>query len=182
MSTSVFLSVNNAIHNSPTGTQPVADTRGAVCGFNPSPPPLRKKSSSYLGVSFWFGDILSEKQYPICLRLHQKAFGNQKFLQAGPFDPLFLQLNIYFFQIVTPPPPQWKARSASASGHLTLKQCWPKVTPIVCDADIDQHWFSISFFLDSFQISQIMCAAKTKGCEETRELVRKRDKLNVMGG
>ena len=39
----------------------------------------RKKSSPYLGVSLWFGDILSEKHCPICFRLHDKTFGNQKF-------------------------------------------------------------------------------------------------------
>ena len=46
-------------------------------GFNPSSP--GKKSSAYLGVSLWFVDILSEKQCLICLRLHDKTFGNQKF-------------------------------------------------------------------------------------------------------
>ena len=36
-------------------------------------------SSPYLGLSLWFGDIISEKQCPICLRLHEKAFENQNF-------------------------------------------------------------------------------------------------------
>ena len=51
----------------------VADPRRGE-GFKPR---LWKKSSPYLGVSLWFGDILSEKQCPICLRLHEKTFGNR---------------------------------------------------------------------------------------------------------
>ena len=55
---------------------------GGGWGFKP-PPPSEKKSSPYLGVSLGFGDILSEKQLIICLRLHEKAFGNQKFSRGG---------------------------------------------------------------------------------------------------
>ena len=48
-------------------------SKGGKEGLNP--PPLRKNSSPCLGVSLWFGDILSAKQCHICLRLHEKAFG-----------------------------------------------------------------------------------------------------------
>ena len=68
----------------------VADPRGGGWGgLNPQ----RKKSSSYLGVSLCFGDILSEKQCPICRRLHEKAFGNQKYI------PRPLTVKYIFFQI-----------------------------------------------------------------------------------
>ena len=82
--------------------QPVAYPRGCeVLGFNPPPPP-RKKSSPYLGVSLWFGDtcILSEKQCPICLRLHEKTFGNQKISRGSAPRPLYSK--IFFYQILNP--------------------------------------------------------------------------------
>ena len=65
---------------------------GAFGGLKPSP--LRKKSSPYLGVSLWFGDILSEKQCPIRLRLHEKAFG----------APRQLYSRLLFLSNLTPPP------------------------------------------------------------------------------
>ena len=47
--------------------------RGGVWEVYP-PPPQKKIITSFLRVSLWFGDILSEKQCPICLRLHEKTF------------------------------------------------------------------------------------------------------------
>ena len=69
-------------------------------GFNPSPP-SEKKSSPCLGISLWFGDILSEKQWPICLRLHEKAFGNQKFPRGRAHRPLYSN---FFLSNYNPPP------------------------------------------------------------------------------
>ena len=63
-----------------------------------------KKSSPYLGVSLWFGDILSEKQCPICLRLHEKAFGNQKISRGRAPRPLHSE--IFLLSNCTPPPHQ----------------------------------------------------------------------------
>ena len=57
--------------------------------------PLRKKSSPESGVSLWFGHILSEKQCPICLRLHDKTFGSQKFPRGRSPRPLYSKL--FFF-------------------------------------------------------------------------------------
>ena len=76
----------------------MAVQRGAgLRGLNPSP--SEKKSSPYLGVSLGFDDIVSEKQCPICLRLHEKALGNKK---IGPLDPF--TVNYFFCQILTPLP------------------------------------------------------------------------------
>ena len=52
----------------------------------------QEKSSLFLGVSLWFGDILSEKQCPICLRLHEKTFRNQKFPRGRAPRPLYIDM------------------------------------------------------------------------------------------
>ena len=90
------------------GLSPVADPRG---GSGLTPPPKKKRITLLIGVSLWFGDILSEKQCPICHRLHEKTFRNQKFLRGRASWPLY---SIFLFSpYCTPPPPShWKARSA----------------------------------------------------------------------
>ena len=60
-----------------------------------------RKNHPYLGVSLWFGDILSEKHYPICLILHEKAFGNQKFPRGQAPRPLYS--NFFFLSNLKPP-------------------------------------------------------------------------------
>ena len=52
-----------------------------------------------LGVSLRFGDILSEKQCSISLRLHEKAFGNQKFPRGWAPRPLH---SIFFVKFQNP--------------------------------------------------------------------------------
>ena len=99
----------------------VANPRGVGGLGLATPPPLRKKSSPYLGVSLWFADILSEKQCPICLRLHEKAFGNQKFPQGRPLYPFTVKY--IFCQI--PPPPHLNARSALDWSPLTCDRFAP---------------------------------------------------------
>ena len=79
--------------------------RGGLGGWN-TPLPLRKTSTPYLEVSLWFGDILSERQCPICLRLHDKTFGNQKFPRGRV--PLPLYSKIFVLPNFNPPPPTEK--------------------------------------------------------------------------
>ena len=81
------------------------------------PLPPQKQASPYLEVSLWFGDILlSEKQCPICLRLHEKAFRNQTFPRGRVPRPLYSK--IFVLSNCKPPPPHWKARSAPAEGLI----------------------------------------------------------------
>ena len=66
------------------GRVSVADPRGGGVGGWNRP---HKKSSLFLGVSLWFGDIRSEKQCPICLRLHEKPLEIKSSPGGGPLDP-----------------------------------------------------------------------------------------------
>ena len=49
----------------------------------------------------FLGDIVSEKQCQICLRLHEKTFGNQKFLRGRPPRPFTVKY--CFCQILNHP-------------------------------------------------------------------------------
>ena len=91
---------------------------GWGCGGFKPPPLLRKKPSLYLGVYLWFGDILSEKHCPICLRLHDKSFWNQNFPLGQDHRPLY---SIFFGQIL---PLRWKAGCAPGRPiHDTPTHC-----------------------------------------------------------
>ena len=56
---------------------------------------LRQKNHHLIQVFFlWLGDILSEKQCQLCLRLHEKTFGNQKYPRGRA--PWHLYSKIFF--------------------------------------------------------------------------------------
>ena len=94
------------------GRKAGGEGRGAWVDPGRSWTPLGKKSPSLWRVSLWTGDILKDKQFPICIRLQEKAFWKKK-----------LNSEIFSCRLIPPLPPHRsmkKARSAHAGGLLQL--------------------------------------------------------------